>query len=172
MLFTMRTSMSRDAYLELLRSVSTREVELEYGGLTITAQDALDDAQIGYGIDPQGNPLTGEGEDDWRPSWLVIGHEMREHDPIFIDLAEPGMPVYTAAHGMGYWEADPVAPSAAAFFRSLEVVARVAEGRGSPLSLEANPIPNGEREAALREIRGLNPGADAYFWESLLGAAW
>lgn len=164
--------MTRDAYLELLRSVSTRRVQIGYGGVTIAAEDALDEAQIGYSVDPQGNSLTGEGEDDWRPSWLVIGHELREHDPIFVDLAEPGMPVYTAAHGMGYWEADPIAPSAAAFFRALEVVARVAEGRGSPVALEANPIPDAEREAALREIRALNHGSDAYFWESLLGEAW
>lgn len=161
--------MSRDAWEAVLRSAGAGRVSIGFGGVHIHPAAGLDEAQVGYAVDPGGEPLTGTGEDDWHPSWLVIGHDTRGHDPIFVDLARPGLPVFTAMHGMGYWEADPVADSAEAFFRSLDLMRAAAAGREHPVAYAANPLPDAERRALLGRIAALNPRSGAGFWESLLG---
>lgn len=101
---------------------------------------------------------------DRRQGWrlaarrLVIGHEETTGDPLFVDLAEPTLPVYTAMHGTGDWQPERVAVSAAAFFRSLELVGEVAHGRGSPAEREQNPLRDDERAAVLRRIWSSIPG--------------
>lgn len=160
--------MNRQAYLQLLQSAPWRTVSLGAGGVDLFAAEELDDAQVGYAVSPDGERLTGTGEDDWQAGWLAVGIETTCGDPLFIDLAAPEMPVYTAMHGMGYWEPQPVADSAEAFFRSLELVRAAAAGREHPVALDAHPLPASERDAVLRQIRALSPRSDPSFWESLL----
>lgn len=160
--------MNIDAYLHLLHTVSPHNVSFGAGGVDVLPAGEIRDAQVGYAVDPDGNPLTGNGEGDWRTSWLVIAAETTCGDPIFIDLDQPGMPVHTAMHGMGDWEPERIADSAALFFRALERVRGVAAGREHPVALAANPLPAAERGAVLREIAAMNPRSDPSFWESLL----
>jgi hypothetical protein len=160
--------MSRTDYLRLLRSTPWREFSLGYGGITLLDEDEIQGGQEGYSVDPQGRSLVGEAEGDWRRSWLVIGTEQTTGDPLFIDLEKPLLPVYTAMHGMGDWQPEPVADSADAFLRSAELVRGVSSGRESPVELERNPLSDAERDAVLRQIESLNPRSDMNFWELLL----
>jgi hypothetical protein len=162
--------MDVDAYLHLLRTLSPRGVAFGTGGVEVIAAEEIQQAQSGYSVGPDGRSLTGTGEGDWQPSWLVIAYETLCGDPIFIDLAQPGMPVHTAMHGMGEWWPGRIADSAASFFHALDRVRGVAVGREHPVGLAGNPLPESERRAVLREIAAMNPLSDAGFWEDLLGA--
>ena len=52
---------------------------------------------------------------DWQPQWFVIGMETLIGDPVFVDLDDPNLPVFTAMHGMGSWRAVRLAPSLEGF---------------------------------------------------------
>jgi len=80
-------------------------------------QESLLETQLGYRITPGGETLIGEGENHWRSSWLVVGWDEDSGDPLFVDLADRDLPVFTAMHGAGKWVAEPVAPQ----FRTLLV---------------------------------------------------
>jgi hypothetical protein len=160
--------MTHEPYLRLLETVSPDDVEFGAGGIGLYSADALDEAQVGYGVHPDGTPQTGAGDGDWRPSWRVIAQDLLCGDPVFIDTAVAEMPVFTAAHGVGRWDPVRIADSSPAFFGALDVVRRVAVGREHPVALEENPLPEAERSAALREIAELSPGSDPSFWETLL----
>jgi hypothetical protein len=73
--------------------------------------DELGDLQLGYGVDADGGELSGDKPGDWRAAWIVIGTDEDLGDPFFVDLAEPELPVFTAMHGAGSWDPQPVAPS-------------------------------------------------------------
>jgi hypothetical protein len=160
--------MDRNAYLQLLESASPRSVALGGGGVNLFTADELDSAQIGYAVDPDGRPLTGGDEGDWRTTWLVIGSETSVGDPVFIDLSQTEMPVCTAMHGMGEWEPQRIADSAVGFFHALDLVSGIARGRETPVALKRNPVSAHDRDAVLREIRTRNPGSEADFWALLL----
>lgn len=86
-------------------------VEFGYTPIRIFRSGELSDAQLGYSVDPAGVSLIGENDGDWRPNWLVIGNEELGGAPIFIDTSQPGYPVYTAMHGEGRWDPEPLALS-------------------------------------------------------------
>jgi hypothetical protein len=158
-----------NTYLRLLRSSTVRDVSLGYGRITLFDETEIQTGQAGYSVDAKGRSLAGDADGDWQRSWLVIGHDQSTEDPIFVDLSKPLMSVYTAMHGMDDWQPERIADSAAAFFRSLELVQSVAHGREDPDALELNPLSDDERESVLRQIRGLNPHSDLQFWQLLLG---
>lgn len=160
--------MKREDYLRLLRKAPVRNLSLGYAAVTLFPEDEIDAGQVGYAVDPDGHPLTGGADGDWRRAWLVIGHEESTGDPIFIDFEKPMMPVCTAMHGMGDWQPEQIADSAAAFLRSLEVVGEVAHGRESPEAVKHNPVGDDERTRALRRVQELNPRSDLQFWRMLL----
>lgn len=78
--------------------------------VTLVPPSDLDAAQVGYATDAQGRDLT-SGEGRWQPQWLVIGTDFFLGDPYFVDLSRPDLPVFTAMHGAGKWDPEPVAKS-------------------------------------------------------------
>jgi hypothetical protein len=162
--------LTAEAYHELRSQTDIDEVSFGYATVTLHAVDELDDAQIGYAVDPAGNPLVGRDAGDWQESWLVIGHEDLVGDPLFVDLSGAGFPVYTAAHGEGSWEANRVADSFSGLVSALRSVSSVAEGRDNPVALEGNPLPEDQRTRVLDEIAGANPSSSLEFWAAWLEA--
>jgi hypothetical protein len=63
----------------------------------------------------QARIFTGENAGDWKRDWFVIACEDLLGDPIFVDLSEPGLPVFTAAHGEGEWNPVLIASSLRGF---------------------------------------------------------
>src|SRR3712207_3645198 len=136
------------------------EVEIGVSGIALAPADQIAEAQEGYAV---------EGG-DWKDSWLVIGREIAEGDPIFLDLARPGAPVYTAAHGQGDWEdrETRIADSLDGFVAALRALQQVARGREGLTDMqEVNPVSEGERDEYLAAVRDANPDADLFFWELL-----
>jgi len=144
------------------------EVSFGVATIRIARAENLQGLQVGYATDPQGRPLTGEAEGDWRANWIVIGQDDTCGDPIFIDAAQEGFPVYTAMHGQGVWIPDLIAATIQGFGYALSALLEVARGRENPVALESNPLSHNERTAVLAQISQHNPGIDLDFWTVLL----
>ncbi len=88
-----------------------RALEVDDMAFTLDRPEHLAHAQAGYSVDPEGYDITGDGVGDWRPSWIVIGYDGLDRRPLFVDLAEEGLPVFTAEHGQGDWDPEELAPT-------------------------------------------------------------
>ena len=159
---------SDDGYKELLRTLAIPTVSLGYFAIHIYDVDELQEAQIGYSVDPSGTSLIEGNPGSWQRNWVVIAYEDGSGDPIFTDNKAFGFPVYTAMHGTGAWEPRLIATGLRNFGTSMREIARVAEGRENPVRFEANPIESHERTNVLERIQRENPGIDTSFWENWL----
>lgn len=98
------------------------EIELEYESEPMTIElfnsEEIEEGQLGYSFDEEGQSLVGNEEGDWKEGWIVIGIDSYLGDPIFVDSNDENCPVYTARWGrMGagmysgayrryYWESE------------------------------------------------------------------
>ena len=160
--------MISDGYKELLSILAIPTVSLGYFTVHIYDVDELEEAQIGYSVDPLGTSLIDENPGSWQRTWVVIGYEDGSGDPIFTDSEADGFPVYTAMQGTGVWEPSLIATGLRNFATAMREIARIAEGRENPVQLEANPIESDERAKVLERIQGENTGIDTSFWETWL----
>lgn len=55
--------------------------------------------------------LAGTGDGAWQPHWLAL--QNLGGDPLIADLRSPEVPIYTAWHGAGRWDAQPLFDSVA-----------------------------------------------------------
>jgi hypothetical protein len=160
--------MISDSYKDLLSTLAIPTVSLGYFTIHIYDVDDLEEAQIGYSVDPSGTSLIEENAGSWQRNWVVIGYEDGSGDPIFIDSEADGFPVYSAMHGTGAWEPNLIATGLRNFATAMREIARVAEGRENPVKREANPIEPDERANVLERIRRDDTGSNTAFWESWL----
>lgn len=158
--------MDIEQYIEIRREIPLEKVSFGYQTMILFPVEELEEAQVGYSVDPSGVTLTGEDEGDWKNSWLVIGYEELCGDPFFVDLNVQGLTVFTAAHGEGMWNPVFVASSFNGFIESLNEIRRISHGRGYPVALEQNPLPKVERKRILNKIAELNGNGSLEFWES------
>jgi len=160
--------MKIDKYKKFLEAVSISQVSFGSTTIHLFSEDELSKGQIGYSIDSNGKPLTGNDEGDWKRGWFVIGFEDLCGDPIFIDLEMDCFPVFTAMHGIGHWNEQEVAETFEGFVGVLEVIAGVSKGRNTDALLEQNPLSSKEKRAILAEIKKIIPNSSTGFWENLL----
>lgn len=102
-----------DLLAEAPQTVTVGDATYEFA-----SPSALPLTQQGYSVSPEGEDLTGSRDGEWRAAWLVVGWDEDLSDPLFVDLAEDALPVFTAMHGAGKWEPEPVAPSLATLLTS------------------------------------------------------
>ena len=93
-----------------LPPLKKKAVSIGYAGIELFDEAALKTNQIGYSVMDNGESLVGDGEGDWKASWIVIGYETNCGDPIFLDTDQSQHPVYTAMHGAGKPERDQAGP--------------------------------------------------------------
>jgi hypothetical protein len=155
-------------YEQLLMLVPSN-VSFGYSSVSLCHPSELQKRQVGYSVHPDGTSLCGDDDGDWRSNWLVIGDEGECGDPIFIDTAAPGYPVYTAWHGEGRWDPKPIAVSLNGLREALTAVSKAANGRENPIALEQHPITTTERKTVLEEIQQHNPDIDLFFWALMMG---
>jgi hypothetical protein len=151
-------------YRQARAAVPFDSVSIGYDSVELIPLVELEAAQRGYGVIPDGE------ETDWQPEWLVIGHEGRCGDPIFIDTSNDEFLVYTAAHGMGEWDPNLLASSFDHFVQILTRLQSLADGREDPMKLDKNPLTESERKSFLDFIDSGSPDVDSSFWETLCGA--
>ena len=158
-----------DQYITLRNELAFESVSFGSTTVNLFRTDELKEAQVGYSVGEHGESFTGEEEGDWRQQWFVIGYEDLCGDPIFVDLSNSELPVFTAAHGEGPWLPELIASSFNGFIKALEEVNAVSEGRQTPVELERNPLSASQREHALKKIAEANPHASLEFWAVWLG---
>lgn len=154
-----------DWYAEWRETLNIDMVEYGVGGIQLLRSDEVPRGQVGFAVASDGESLAGVDPGDWRPEWVVIGHETACGDPIFAS-AETPHPVFSAMHGQGFWEPKLVAPSLEVYARCVRELQGFAAGRSSPVGLATN-LPTSEQQAQfVRVIRSLTNGdRDALgFW--------
>ncbi len=155
-------------YEDQLKLIPFKPVSFGSMSVQIHPLDEIQDAQLGYSVDPGGNSLVSDEEGSWKQNWLVIGYEDLCGDPIFIDTEAEGCSVYTAMNGTGSWNPILIASRIESFAEALDIISVLSQGRENPVELESNPLPSGERDKALKEIQRKNPNADMSFWQNWL----
>jgi hypothetical protein len=105
---------------------------------------------------------------NWNDGWLVVARETTCGDPIFVDRTLPELPVLTAIHGMGGWDASPVAPSWSAFLAAIEAFRPFTMGREHPVGVEKKPLSTAERRELEQSLQNSLGSPLPYFWELLL----
>ena len=107
--------------VEAILAAAPHSILYEHDGdqaeVTLVSPDGLGAAQVGFAISPDGQSLVGT-DGQWRPDWLVVGFDDDLGDPVFIDVGDPSLPVYTATHGVGFWRPVQLASSFASFVAS------------------------------------------------------
>ena len=111
--------------------------------------EQLDEFQVGYSIDTDGNSLVTDEEDTWDANWIVIAYETMCGDPIIIDLSEEGYPISSLMHGMDSWSGgDFLADSMESFINFMKDIGdfltekQVLEGKRMILTKELDILLN------------------------------
>ncbi|EEM01626.1 hypothetical protein bmyco0003_55110 [Bacillus pseudomycoides] len=139
----------------------------EYVNFDIFSFEQLDEFQVGYSIDTDGNSLVTDEEDTWDANWIVIAYETMCGDPIIIDLNEDGYPISSLMHGMDSWGVGGfLADSMDSFINFIKDIGnfltekQVLEGK--------RIIQNRELKTLLNKFLEKNKFADFEIWHSLL----
>src|SRR5712691_6479883 len=88
---------------KLMTFLDTAPESIAVGGhqFTLARRANLAETQLGYSVTADGEILIGAGEGESKPSWIVICWDEDLGDPLFVDLANDALPVFTAEHGRG-----------------------------------------------------------------------
>ncbi len=142
-----------------LPNLIERNISIDLGGLMTHSKEQSETEQIGYSIAVNGDPLYGFDEGDWQEGWYVIGRETMCGDPLFIDLNDVGIPVYTSAHGMGDWNETCIAES----YDDFEVVLNLID------SIVLNrKIPSNKAKGLINSIEDIVGEDNIGFWKLLV----
>ncbi|MBL8152494.1 MAG: hypothetical protein JNN15_21450 [Blastocatellia bacterium] len=158
-----------EAFISELNKIERHYISIGYCAICLFKKDQLEKGQIGYSVDAEGKSLVGTVDGDWQPNWLVIGYAESVGDPIFVDLAQLDIPVFTAMIGIGQWLPTKIADAFKELLAALDLVFEVSIGREYPVLLEQNPIPEKVFDQVIGEIEQRNPRSDSEFWRLLLG---
>lgn len=160
--------MKNQNYIRKIKELPMCEVSMGYQTIVFFNEKEIEEGQIGYSRDEKGNDLTGNKEEDWKSNWIVIGYDELLGDPIFIDIKDNDFPVYTAMHGLGYWEPEILASKFSSFVASLEIIIEVSKNRENPVALSNNKLSFFERRNIIKKIKNINPSTQSGFWKSFL----
>ena len=158
-------------YSHWIESFSHREISFGYGGLKLFAPEEIEEGQVGYSRSAEGASFCDGMHGSWKSEWIVIGFDTLVGDPIILDTSNSALPVMTAAQGEESWEPDLISASLSAFDETVKMIQLLSVGRGNPVELEKNPLPDQERTRALEAIQALNGDeAGLEFWKLILEA--
>ncbi|HET7871377.1 MAG TPA: hypothetical protein VFL42_02625 [Terriglobales bacterium] len=156
-------------YVSWIAKLGFREISFGSGGIKLYTPEELDDAQIGYSRSAEGKSFCDGTTGSWNAEWIAIAYDTGLGDLIILDTSISELPVMTALHGEGSWDAKIIAGSLAGFGEALREVQRASVGRESPVALEQNPLPEDQRRDILARIRiAIGQRADIDFWGGLL----
>lgn len=143
----------------------TKDISLGYSEINFIQPDNLDEEQIGYSIDTNGNSLVTGNDGDWQQEWLVIATD-HIGDPIIVDVSTSDLTILSAEHGEGDWQPLVIADSLEKFKNILSNLDNISKDRTNPVELENNPIADKEKQYILTQIEEQNPNADLSYWET------
>lgn len=90
------------------------------------SQQELEEIQLGFSVDSDGNSLVSDTPGQWQPQWRVIALDTEMGDPYFVDVESPDLAVFTAFFTGQHWEVNSVSQSFRDFLRCLQHIAQTA----------------------------------------------
>jgi hypothetical protein len=144
----------------------TKDLSIGYTEINFSKPADLENDQVGYRVDTNGQSLITVNEGDWQAEWIVIGSD-QVGDPIIVDLHSPGLTVMSAIHGEGEWAPFPIAESLDKFRSIIQVFSDLSEKRTDPVQMKKNPVSKKQQQEVLRKIEQENPDIELSFWEQL-----
>lgn len=160
--------------MELIEAIR-KELELihselekikEFTNIEIYEYNSLNEAQIGYSIDSNGNSLVEPEEGSWDSNWVVFGYETRCGDPIVMDLGDKGFPVFSLMHGMGSWEGGTtLADSINLFYKTILTVSLFIKEKNL---FECKKLTNKELKLLENDLLLHISNYDLEVWQSML----
>jgi hypothetical protein len=133
--------------------------ELGVLDLLLFSNDISDKYQVGFSVDRDGNPLFGFDEGDWQEGWYVIGIHQSCYDPVFVDLNDPGFPIYNAMVGMGSWEENLICENYESFLNAL-ILVKDLKNRYS----DSENVSDEEAQRFMVNIKKIVGDGDLYYW--------
>lgn len=146
---------------------SVEDISLGYSEIIFSTVENIEDDQIGYSVDPDGNTLIKGNDGDWYKEWIVIATD-HLGDPIIVDTFLPTFPVLSAIHGEGRWEPILIADSLETFKKIMELIKLVSRKRTTPVEIEKNSIGKKELNDIINEILMLTTKSDVSYWKVFL----
>lgn len=153
--------------IKAIKSKNLKEVFFGSSGFSIADEDSIKDLQLGYSVHPDGSDLSGSNEGDWQKSWIVIGADTEIGDPFFVDVNEPSLPVYTAMHGMGEWNAEMVSSSLSSFLETLVYLHGISKQDFARIEPSEDTITDPHRLAVIKE-RLQKISGEEYYWQNFI----
>lgn len=158
-----------DVIKNKLASVPLEKLNLGYRQVNFIRPENLEDEQISFTHQFNGIPFQNQGEGSWKKSWIVIATD-EIGAPVFLD-AEDGI-VYTASRENNRWQVFRVANSIELYFRFIEIMSKLSEGRETPEDFRVNPVPEKVADAIMTEIEKHAVDCDIWYWELFLEDLW
>ena len=143
-----------------------KSLSIGYSELTFFERDNLENEQIGFSKDIDGNSLVGTKEGDWEMEWIAIGIDQLG-DPIIVDCSDDDLSVYTAQSGLDEWELCIIADSLSNFKSIIVQLLKISTNRNNPLELAQNPISNKIKEDFITKLEIENK-IDPWYWIEFL----
>ncbi len=154
-----------DSIIAFLKTAS--DISFGYREINFVNPDEINDAQVGYSVDWNGNSLITRQEGDWKENWLVIATD-ELGDPIFVDTNNSPRVVLSAPHGEGFWQPYAIAGTLNSFKKIITLLKEISKNREYPISLEENPLTDKKKKAILSEIKRKAPHTELWYWENFL----
>jgi hypothetical protein len=144
---------------------NTKDISLGYNEINFIIAENLDEGQIGYSVDTNGNSLITGKDGDWQEGWLVVASD-QIGDPIFVDVRSNKLTVLSATHGHVTWEPFVIADSLDNFKNIIAIIHDISRDRTNPVALEKKPIAVNERQDVMAKIERQNPDTEIWYWEN------
>jgi len=157
---------AKEQITKILGSISS--VNIGFSGIFIFKSSELEQAQVGYAIDSNGKSLCGKRPSQWKESWIVIGKDETEGDPVFVDTSNKHLPVFMAEHGTGIWEPFMIADSLEGFEVIIKTLKELSMSRETPLGLERNPVTEEEANQFRAMLDEHHPKSEDWYWKLMI----
>lgn len=155
-----------DIVHDLIKTVPFKKVVLGFLELHFFNDNELEEAQLGYRVDLDCQPLVGDIEGDWRDEWWVIAYEDLNGDPIFADISNDDFPIYTAMHGVGKWEPELISTTFKNFIRALSYIHNISVEMESHKDKGQTNISQETIDEVIKRIELDNKNSEVLrFWE-------
>lgn len=145
------------------------KLSLGYRQVTFIKPENLEDDQISFTHHFNGVPFQNQGDGSWQDAWIAIATD-EIGAPVFVD-SQTGY-IFTASREADRWQIFRIANSMELFFRFIEIMSKLTEGRETPEDFRVNPVPEPVADAIMNEIEKHSVDCAIWYWELFLEDLW
>ncbi|NVJ61555.1 MAG: hypothetical protein HWE27_14260 [Gammaproteobacteria bacterium] len=153
--------------IDAIKANRLKDVYFGTTGFRVADESSIDRFQLGYSKDKDGKYISGSSEGDWQKTWVVIATDTEVGDPIFVDTSKSSLPVYTAMHGVGEWDAELVATSLSSFLEILSYLYQLTKQEFALIEPNERTITNPKELAAI-ESKLIEISGEKDYWQNFI----